>query len=96
MTDIAGIDHDSLVRWFDERVGGVDGGLKFDLITGGRSNLTFTVADGSGRCWVLRRPPMGHVLATAHDMARSTGSSAPWPTAVYLSRPSSGSARTRR
>ena len=70
MTDIAGIDHDSLVRWFDERVGGVDGGLEFDLITGGRSNLTFTVADGSGRCWVLRRPPMGHVLATAHDMAR--------------------------
>ena len=72
----AGIDHDNLVRWFDERVGGLDGGsLSFDLITGGRSNLTFTVSDGAepaagGRRWVLRRPPMGHVLATAHDMAR--------------------------
>ena len=70
MEETAGIDHDSLVRWFDERVGGLDGGLDFNLITGGRSNLTFTVSDGHGRCWVLRRPPMGHVLATAHDMAR--------------------------
>ena len=70
MEETAGIDHDSLVRWFDGRVGGLDGGLDFNLITGGRSNLTFTVSDGHGRCWVLRRPPMGHVLATAHDMAR--------------------------
>ena len=70
MEETAGIDHDSLVRWFDRRVGGLDGGLEFNLITGGRSNLTFTVSDGHGRCWVLRRPPMGHVLATAHDMAR--------------------------
>ena len=70
MEETAGIDHDSLVRWFDRQVGGLDGGLDFNLITGGRSNLTFTVSDGHGRCWVLRRPPMGHVLATAHDMAR--------------------------
>ena len=70
MEETAGIDHDSLVRWFDGRVGGIDGGLEFKLITGGRSNLTFTVTDEHGRCWVLRRPPMGHVLATAHDMAR--------------------------
>jgi len=70
MEETAGIDHDSLVRWFDRQVGGLDGGLDFNLITGGRSNLTFTVSDGQGRCWVLRRPPMGHVLATAHDMAR--------------------------
>ena len=70
MGETAGIDHDNLVRWFDGRVGGLDGGLEFNLITGGRSNLTFTVTDGHGRRWVLRRPPMGHVLATAHDMAR--------------------------
>ena len=70
MDETAGIDHDNLVRWFDGRVGGLDGGLEFNLITGGRSNLTFTVTDGHGRRWVLRRPPMGHVLATAHDMAR--------------------------
>jgi aminoglycoside phosphotransferase (APT) family kinase protein len=40
-----------------------------DLFDGGKSNLTYRITDGS-RDWVLRRPPLGHVLATAHDMAR--------------------------
>jgi aminoglycoside phosphotransferase (APT) family kinase protein len=40
-----------------------------DLIKGGKSNLTYRLSDGSHE-WVLRRPPLGHVLATAHDMAR--------------------------
>src|SRR3954453_8522621 len=39
------------------------------LVTGGRSNLTYLLDDGDRRL-VLRRPPLGHVLATAHDMAR--------------------------
>jgi aminoglycoside phosphotransferase (APT) family kinase protein len=46
-----------------------DGLLSAELIEGGRSNLTYVVT-GGGRRWVLRRPPLGHVLATAHDMAR--------------------------
>ena len=41
----------------------------FSLISGGRSNLTYLVR-GGGHTWVLRRPPLGHVLPTAHDMAR--------------------------
>src|SRR5690348_7501882 len=45
------------------------GPLSARLIAGGKSNLTYTVSDGGSR-WVLRRPPLGHVLATAHDMAR--------------------------
>ncbi|QFZ24457.1 phosphotransferase family protein [Saccharothrix syringae] len=45
------------------------GPLSGELIPGGRSNLTYRVTDGTRR-WVLRRPPLGHVLATAHDMAR--------------------------
>ena len=43
------------------------------LITGGRSNLTYglTIASEAGpRELVLRRPPLGHVLPTAHDMSR--------------------------
>ena len=40
-----------------------------DRNKGGKSNLTYRLTDGS-RSWVLRRPPLGHVLATAHDMAR--------------------------
>jgi aminoglycoside phosphotransferase (APT) family kinase protein len=43
--------------------------LVAELIAGGKSNLTYTVT-GGGRTWVLRRPPLGHVLATAHDMGR--------------------------
>ncbi|MFE4516940.1 phosphotransferase family protein [Kitasatospora sp. NPDC056783] len=45
------------------------GPLRADLIEGGRSNLTYVLTDGASR-WVLRRPPLGHVLATAHDMGR--------------------------
>ena len=44
-------------------------GLSATLLAGGKSNLTYEVSDG-GRSWVLRRPPLGHVLATAHDMTR--------------------------
>jgi aminoglycoside phosphotransferase (APT) family kinase protein len=44
-------------------------GLSARLLSGGRSNLTYAVSDGE-RSWVLRRPPLGHVLATAHDMRR--------------------------
>jgi aminoglycoside phosphotransferase (APT) family kinase protein len=42
----------------------------FELISGGRSNLTYLVRDAAGATFVLRRPPLGHVLPTAHDMAR--------------------------
>jgi aminoglycoside phosphotransferase (APT) family kinase protein len=45
------------------------GELQLALISGGRSNLTFTVSDGEHE-WVLRRPPLGHILQTAHDMSR--------------------------
>lgn len=43
--------------------------LSATMFAGGRSNLTYAVTDGTHR-WVLRRPPLGHVLPTAHDMAR--------------------------
>jgi aminoglycoside phosphotransferase (APT) family kinase protein len=45
------------------------GELSAQLIAGGKSNLTYRVTDGV-HDWVVRRPPLGHVLATAHDMAR--------------------------
>ncbi|MEH1012995.1 phosphotransferase family protein [Micromonospora sp. CPCC 206060] len=45
------------------------GPLRAHLIAGGKSNLTYVVRAGD-REFVLRRPPLGHVLATAHDMAR--------------------------
>jgi aminoglycoside phosphotransferase (APT) family kinase protein len=39
------------------------------LIAGGKSNLTYRVASDAGEV-VLRRPPLGHILPTAHDMVR--------------------------
>src|ERR1019366_2312198 len=51
------------------RPSGPGGPVHAELITGGKSNLTYRLTYGS-HDWVLRRPPLGHVLATAHDMAR--------------------------
>ena len=65
-----GVDLVRLRPWFAEHVDGFDGGeLEATLIAGGRSNLTYVIGDGAHQ-WVLRRPPLGHVLPTAHDMAR--------------------------
>lgn len=65
-----GLDLDRLRTLLDrERPGLVHGPLTGRLIEGGRSNLTYAVADGQSK-WVVRRPPLGHVLATAHDMRR--------------------------
>ncbi|MFD4630448.1 phosphotransferase family protein [Streptomyces sp. NPDC058284] len=65
-----GLDLDQLRGHLDrERPGLAGGPLTARLIEGGRSNLTYAVTDGASR-WVVRRPPLGHVLATAHDMKR--------------------------
>jgi aminoglycoside phosphotransferase (APT) family kinase protein len=66
----AGIDAEAVTAWLAARVGDLAAPLRFGLITGGHSNLTFRVTDAEGRRWVLRRPPLKQVLATAHDMAR--------------------------
>ncbi len=68
--DVEGVDVPAVTEWFVEHVPGVVPPLTFDLIAGGHSNLTFKVTDDAGAMWVLRRPPLGHVLATAHDMGR--------------------------
>ena len=65
-----GIDHDRVSDWLTDHVDGSTPPFTFRLITGGRSNLTFAVGDAVGHRYVLRRPPTGNVLATAHDMAR--------------------------
>lgn len=65
-----GIDEPKVTAWLLGHVEGLAGPLTYSLIAGGRSNLTFAVTDARDRRVVLRRPPLGHVLATAHDMAR--------------------------
>ena len=69
-TPVAGLDLDSYLRWYDGvRPGEVAGPLDARLIAGGKSNLTYEVTDGVN-WWIVRRPPLGHVQATAHDMGR--------------------------
>jgi aminoglycoside phosphotransferase (APT) family kinase protein len=64
-----GIQIENVSAFFRDRVPGGDAELRFSLIGDGRSNITYRV-DGGDRTWVLRRPPLGYVLPTAHDMAR--------------------------
>ena len=70
MSEIKGIDVSGVTDWFEANVDGARGPLTFELIAGGHSNLTYRVDDAAGHRFVLRRPPLGHVLATAHDMSR--------------------------
>lgn len=65
-----GINVDLVTRWLSDNVEGAVAPFEFSLIAGGHSNLTYRVVGADGAAFVLRRPPLGHVLATAHDMAR--------------------------
>jgi len=65
-----GIEIPTVSAWLAGNIVGATSPFGFELIAGGRSNLTFKVTGADGTRFVLRRPPLGHVLATAHDMAR--------------------------
>lgn len=65
-----GIDVAPVTAWLAEHIEGAQSPFEFSLIAGGHSNLTYRVVGADGTVYVLRRPPLGHVLATAHDMAR--------------------------
>jgi len=69
METVTGINQVNVTQWMAEHVGSSTP-LDFELIAGGRSNLTFRVTDGAGHTYALRRPPTSHVLPTAHDMVR--------------------------
>jgi len=59
----------ALGAWIAANVESAQGPVRVDQLAGGSSNLTFRVRDDAND-WVLRRPPLRHVLATAHDMTR--------------------------
>ncbi|MBB6119697.1 phosphotransferase family protein [Nocardiopsis algeriensis] len=68
--ELRGLDTERLRKYLDRAAPGMVGGpLTGRMIPGGKSNLTYVVTDGTDS-WVVRRPPLGHVLATAHDMSR--------------------------
>jgi aminoglycoside phosphotransferase (APT) family kinase protein len=62
------VDPEALRRYLDARLG--EGGpLELERHQVGHSNETFFVTRGDDR-WVLRRPPRGAFLPTAHDVKR--------------------------
>jgi aminoglycoside phosphotransferase (APT) family kinase protein len=69
-TSIQGVDVDKVSAWLVANISDARAPFSFSLIAGGRSNLTYKVTDAHNVGDVVRRPPRGHVLATAHDMAR--------------------------
>ena len=90
MSTVEGLDLGALTQFFAEHVPGFHGVLHAELVQGGRSNLTYRLTDGHGS-WVLRRPPLGGLTPSAHDMAREyrvvaalSGSGVPVARAVAL------------
>lgn len=65
-----GIDLASLEPWLGARLPAARPPFRLERLAGGRSNLTFLLADATGGVWVLRRPPLGPRQATAHDVLR--------------------------
>jgi aminoglycoside phosphotransferase (APT) family kinase protein len=84
---VVGIDEANVSAWMSENVNAV-APMTFELIAGGRSNLTYRVVDANGTAFALRRPPTSHVLPTAHDMVREhTVISALYPLGVPVAQP---------
>jgi aminoglycoside phosphotransferase (APT) family kinase protein len=83
------VDALSVREWLVRNGQDVDGELSLHRVGLGQSNLTYRLVDGSGRVWVLRRPPLGRLLESAHDVAREArilaglaGSAVPVPGVV--------------
>ncbi|MFC4469819.1 phosphotransferase family protein [Streptomyces xiangluensis] len=68
-TSPPGLELAALSRWFDVQVPGCQGPLTATVLHGGRSNLTYRVTDGH-TSWVVRRPPLGGLTPSAHDVGR--------------------------
>ena len=65
-----GIQTERVTAWLCDHVPALEPPVVFTLIAGGRSNLTFRCEDSEGNAYVLRRPPLGQLLQSAHDMGR--------------------------
>ncbi|MGI5129759.1 phosphotransferase family protein [Pseudonocardia sp. CA-107938] len=68
-TEVEGLDLAALSGYFAAHVPGFAGQLTAELVSGGRSNLTYKLTDGRST-WILRRPPLGTLTPSAHDMGR--------------------------
>lgn len=67
---LEGVDTERVTPWLQRLLPDLQPPVTYSLIAGGHSNLTFRCEDSTGAAYVLRRPPLGHVLESAHDMGR--------------------------
>jgi aminoglycoside phosphotransferase (APT) family kinase protein len=66
-------DEARVAAWLRGRLEGTEGPLRVLQFGGGHANLTYLLRFGEGsgaREYVLRRPPLGPVAASSHDMQR--------------------------
>ncbi len=63
------LDLEALARFLDEALPGVEGTVELEQFPSGFSNLTYLIRAGD-RELVLRRPPFGSTVRSAHDMGR--------------------------
>jgi aminoglycoside phosphotransferase (APT) family kinase protein len=90
-TEDLGFDARAATNWIVGLNVGAIPPLTFSRIGRGRSNLTFEVNDAASRRWILRRPPLGRLLSSAHDVRREhhvlshlAGTRVPAPAALGL------------
>jgi aminoglycoside phosphotransferase (APT) family kinase protein len=86
-----GFDPEAATSWIVDMDIGASAPLSFSRIGRGRSNLTYEVRDSASQQWILRRPPLGHLLSSAHDvrrehhvLSRLSGTGVPAPAALAL------------
>ena len=65
-----GLNVEPLTEWLSTHLPAFRPPARFQLFEAGGSNLTYLIQDDEERRWVLRRPPEGRRLATAHDVNR--------------------------
>jgi aminoglycoside phosphotransferase (APT) family kinase protein len=83
-----GFNVDAVMPWLESHCDWMHGPYSWERLAGGHSNLTYRVTDATGNAFVLRRPPEGELLPSAHDMAREfTIMKALWSTPVPVAEP---------
>jgi aminoglycoside phosphotransferase (APT) family kinase protein len=70
LVTVPGVEHAELTAWLGRLDSDLTPPVTARRIGVGQSNLTYMLSDAAGHRWVLRRPPIGHLLSSAHDVLR--------------------------
>ena len=85
---VVGFNIEAVIPWLEARCDWMEAPYSWERLAGGHSNLTYRVTDANGSTFVLRRPPEGELLPSAHDMGREFKlMNALWSTPVPVAEP---------